>query len=441
MTQLLISGGHIIDPGQGIDEVGSILITGDRITRVGGECSSEGVGRVLHAEGLMVCPGLIDLHCHLREPGSEDKETIATGTRAAARGGFTTICCMPNTEPPIDSRAMVEFVLKKAADEGVVRVLPIGCISKGRAGEELVDVAEMAEAGAVALSDDGSPVSDARLMSQALERSRLSNLLVIDHCEDRALTRNGVMNKGVLSVQLRLEGTPSAAEEIVVARDIDLLQSVRGRVHIAHVSTAGAVDLVRCAKQRGIAVTAEATPHHLTMTEQRVVGYNTNAKVNPPLRTAEDVAALILGINEGVIDIIATDHAPHTRADKACDFNSAAFGISGLETALASVLSLVHSGLTPMATMISRLTTGPARLLDRSDIGTLTPGAWADVTVFDPQAEWVVEPSAFASKGKNTPLAGQTLKGKVMATVCSGQVVYVDERMRIETAGAGAPGG
>jgi dihydroorotase len=450
VTALLIAGGRIIDPGQGIDMVSDLLIAEGAIAWVGrdkGSLPCEPCS-VLHAEGMIVSPGLIDLHCHLREPGFEDKETIATGTRAAARGGFTTICCMPNTEPPIDTRAGVEFIQRKASAEGAVRVLPIGCITKGRRGEEMVEMGELAEAGVVALSDDGNPVMDSRLMRYALEYSRLFDLFLIDHCEDTALSARGVMNEGWVSTRLGLKGIPAAAEEVMVARDIALAEVTGGRVHIAHASTAGSVALIRSGRERGIAVTAEVTPHHLTMTEETVMGgawdnsrasplslscYDTRAKVNPPLRTARDVEALIIGLNDGVINVIATDHAPHTDVDKMCEFDIAAFGISGLETALGSLLALVHGARIHLATLISKLTIEPARILGKNELGTLKIGAPADVTIFDPEAEWIVDPAAFASKGKNTPLAGHLLKGKAMATICGGEVVHQDEALRIET--------
>ncbi len=447
---LLIVGGRIIDPSQGIEKVGDLLIAEGNIAWVaqGIEDLTPEHYQILHAEGMIVCPGLVDLHCHLREPGFEEKETIATGTRAAARGGFTTLCCMANTNPPIDTRATVEFIQKKAVAEGAVRVLPIGCITKGRKGEEMVEMGELAEAGVVALSDDGNPVADSQLMRYALEYSRSFNLVLIDHCEDVSLAQGGVMNEGWVSTKLGLRGIPAAAEEVMVARDIALAEMTGGRVHIAHVSTVGSADLIRRAKDKGISVTAEVTPHHLTFTEERVMGYgwdnkkpsslplvayDTNAKVNPPLRTARDVEALIAALKEGVIDAIATDHAPHEDVEKMCEFDIAAFGISGLETALGSLLALVHGGKLDLATLISKLTAEPARILGQSEIGTLRVGAAGDVTIFDPEVEWVVDPSAFASKGKNTPLGGCLLKGKVMATICRGEVVHKDDAVKLES--------
>jgi dihydroorotase len=356
---------------------------------------------------------------------------------------------MPNTEPPIDTQATVEYVTKTARESGVVGVLPIGCITKGRKGQELAEMGELAAAGVVGFSDDGSPVANSQLMRHALEYSRAFGLPVVGHCEDLALTEGGAMNEGWVATRLGLPGMPAAAEEVMVARDLALAELTGARLHIAHVSTAGAVELIRRAKEKGIAVTAEVTPHHLTMTDEWVMGrrgserlgpvtYDTNAKVNPPLRTLRDLRALREGLKDGTIDAIATDHAPHTIVDKMCEFGLAAFGISGLETALGSLMSLVHSGELDLSLLIAKLTAEPARIIRRSglpsDLGTLREGAPGDVTLFDPEAEWVVDPSVFLSKGKNTPLAGCVLKGKVMATVVGGEVAYKDEAMKIDRA-------
>ena len=436
MKPLLIQGGRIIDPSQGIDETGSLLITEGKISWLGkGEATPPQPDYdVLHAQGLIVCPGFVDLHCHLRQPGFEEKETIATGTRAAARGGFTTICCMPNTNPPLDNQTAVEYVKSKAASEGVVRVLPIGCISKGRKGEELAEMGELASAGVVAFSDDGEPALNSHIMRQALDYSRAFDLPITDHCEDKALTEGRQMNEGIISTKLGLRGMPNAAEDIIVARDLALAQLTGGRLHIAHTTTEGSVDLIRRAKERGIRVTAEVTPHHLTLTEERVIGYNTNAKVNPPLRTERDIQALIQGLNDNTIDIIATDHAPHTEADKLCEFDLAPFGISGFETALGSLMSLVHDGELTLVALIAKLTYQPAKIIGNryGRLGILAIGASADVALFDPALEWVVDIKAFASKGKNTPLAGERLKGKVMATISQGKLVYKDESIIVK---------
>lgn len=443
-ASLLISGGHLLDPGQRIDKIGDLLVTEGKIAWIGdrGKAPSRADQDVINAAGLFVCPGFVDMHCHLREPGFEDKETIATGTAAAARGGFATICCMPNTNPPLDNQASIDYVKEVAESNGVVRVLPIGCITKGRQGKELAEMVELAGAGVVGFSDDGEPVSSSRVMSLAMDYSRDLGLPIIDHCEDKELSDGGLMNDGWVAARLGLKGIPVAAEEIVVARDLALAQLTSARLHIAHVSTKGSVELVRHAKEKGIAVTAEATPHHLILTEERVMNrqsgkgnqlaYDTNAKVNPPLRTKEDITALINGLNDGVIDIIATDHAPHTLVDKMCEFGLAAFGISGLETAFACLMNLVHSGELDLMTLISKLTFEPAKIIGNKngELGTLKPGSQADITIFDQNKEWVVNSSKFASKGKNTPFDGCQLKGKVMATVFAGRIVYQENSLR-----------
>jgi len=430
---LLIKDGRIIDPSQKTDEVGSLLVAEGKISwrGKGEEAPPETDYEVLDAKGLVVCPGLIDLHSHLRDPGYEEKETIASGSRAAARGGFTTICCMPNTNPPLDNQTAVEYIKSTAAAEGVVRVLPIGCISKGRKGKELAEMGELAAAGVIAFSDDGEPALNSYIMRQALDYSRAFELPVTDHCEDTILTEGGQMNEGVLSAKLGLRGIPNAAEDIIVARDLALAELTGGWIHIAHTTTEGAVELIRRAKEKGINVTAEVTPHHLTLTEERVIGYNTNAKVNPPLRTERDIEALIQGLNDNTIDIIATDHAPHTEGDKLCEFALAPFGISGLETAFGSLMSLVHNKKLSLTTLIAKLTFEPAKILGgkHGQLGTLAVGAPADVTVFDPDREWVVDTKDFASRGKNTPLAGEKLKGKVIATIYQGKIVYRDNNV------------
>jgi len=434
---LLIKGGRIIDPGRGVDETGSLLVGADGILWQGrGEETppSRSDYGVLNAHGLIVCPGFIDLHCHLRQPGFESKETIATGTKAAARGGFTTVCCMPNTDPPLDSRDTIEYVRTVADKEGVIRVLPVGCVSKGRRGEELAPLPELASLGVVGFSDDGSPVYDSEVMRRALELSRDLGLPIINHCEDTGLSGDGVINEGAVSERLGLRGIPAAAEENMVARDIELAGITGGWVHIAHVSTAGSVELIRRAKAEGIRVTAEVTPHHLTLTEEKVIDCGTLAKVNPPLRTENDTHALVEGLNDKTIDIIATDHAPHNKADKEGDMNGAAFGISGFETALGSLMSLVHNGDITLHTLVSRLTCQPARILGerRGITGTLAIGAPADIVILDPDKEWIVNPEEFVSKGKNTPLAGTTLRGKVIATIFSGEILYIDDSVIIE---------
>ena len=436
MKSLLIQGGHILDPSQGIDEICSVLISKGKVAWLGkGETTPpQSDYAILTAQGMIVCPGFIDLHCHLRQPGFEEKETIATGSRAAARGGFTTICCMPNTRPPLDNRFTISYVNSLALSQGTARVLPIGCISKERKGEELAPMPEMVSCGVIAFSDDGSPVMNTDLMRRALEHTRKLGLPLIDHCEDTVLSDGGLINEGVISSQLGLKGIPAAAEEIMVSRDLSLARLTGARLHIAHVSTTFSVDLIRRAKDKGAKVTAEVTPHHLTLTEEKVIGYNTNAKVNPPLRTKQDIQALIQGLKENVIDAIATDHAPHTEADKLVVFAQAPFGISGLETALGSLMSLVHNGQLTLTTLISKLTCEPAKVIGGKygKLGSLEVRAPADVTIFDPDMDWLVDTRTFASKGKNTPLAGSTLKGKVMATISQGRLVYQDDSITVK---------
>jgi dihydroorotase len=432
---LLIHGGHIIDPSQGVDQVGDLLIVEGKVVQLGGPVIL-GEMMNLDATGLVVCPGFIDLHCHLREPGFEDKETIATGTKAAAIGGFTTVCCMANTDPPLDNPAAVDWLRQKAIEEGLVHVLPIACITKGRRGEELTEMAELAEAGVLAFSDDGDPVTSSQLMRHAMNHSRNLGLPVIDHCEDKVLSSGGIINEGRVSAESGLKGIPAAAEEVMVARDLILAKLTKARVHIAHVSTEGSVELIRHAKEEGVSVTAEVTPHHLTLTEERIMGeapnkpFDTSAIVNPPLRTREDVEALIKGLKDGVIDAIATDHAPHTPADKNCELELAAFGISGFETAFGCLMGLVHKGEISLAMLLSKLTREPAKIIGRNgEIGTLKAGTPANITILDPDREWTVDSRNFASKGKNTPYDGYEFKGKVMATLVNGGIIYMDSSL------------
>lgn len=433
--RIIIRHGRVIDPASGVDRVTDILIEDGRISAVGADITAD--GRVVDAMGLVVAPGFVDLHTHLREPGLEYKEDIESGTRAAARGGFTTVCAMPNTEPAMDNRSIIEHVLREAGARGSVRVLPIGAVSKGRGGHELAELGDLADAGCVAFSEDGAPVWDATLMRRALEYANGLGLAIIDHCEDQSLAKDAVMHEGWVSTRLGLRGAPSAAEEAAVMRNIALAEATGGHVHIAHVSTIGAVEAIRGAKARGVHVTAEVTPHHLTLTDELVaygaaggwdLMYDTNAKVNPPLRAQRDVDACVAGLVDGTIDCIATDHAPHAVTEKLCEFDEAAFGISGLETALGLCMRLVHDGRLPLETLIDRMTLGPVRALGLEHvvpgIGTLKVGAPADIVILDPEVEWIVEPERFASKGKNTPLGGVTLKGTVMATISNGVVVH-----------------
>lgn len=448
MSTLAIHNARVIDPALGRDGIADIVIVDGRIARVG---PNEGDAVLdadrIDATGLVVAPGFVDLHTHLREPGFEYKETIATGTLAAARGGFTTVCAMPNTSPALDSRAAVESVLREAEASATVRVLPVGTITRGRQGKELAPAGELAGAGVVALSDDGDAVADPSLMRHALEYSTRFGLPVAQHCEDPALVRDGHMHEGWVATRLGLRGRPASAEETLVARDIALAELAGAHLHIQHVSTAGSVALIRAARERGAHVTAEVTPHHLTLTHEEVafgatgthdrIAYNTNAKVNPPLREQTDVDACVAALRDGVIDAIGTDHAPHAAGDKEIEFDLAAAGLSMIETAFGLCMSLVHAGHLDLPTLIERLTAGPVRAwgLDQraglEGIGTLAPGGIGDLVIIDPDAEWVVDPAEFASMGKNTPLTGRTLKGRVVATVYGGKVVHALEGLGV----------
>lgn len=421
---LLLRGGTLLDPSRSLDARGDLLIDGGVIATAGGTIAPAAETEVLDCTGLLVCPGFIDVHCHLREPGREDVETIATGARAAAAGGFTAVCAMPNTEPVTDNQAAVGFIIRQALRANAARVYPIGAISVGQRGEALAEFGEMVGAGAVAVSDDGRPVASAHLMRTALEYAQAFDIPVIDHCEEPTLAKGGAMNEGVVSARLGLPGIPSEAEEIMVIRDILLARRTGGHVHLAHMSTRGSVELIRWGKERGIRVTAEVTPHHLTLTEDACEGYDTHAKMNPPLRTADDVAALCEAVADGTIDLVATDHAPHHYDAKEREFADAPFGIIGLETALALVVTeLVKPGLIDFATLVDRMSCRPAALFHLPG-GTLAKGTVADVTVFDPAHEWTVDPTAFLSKGRNTPYAGRRLSGRAVYTIVGGQVVH-----------------
>ncbi len=430
-NRLIIKSGLIIDPACSIEKTADLIIEKGKIVASGTGLASlnnddKENTEVIDAQGMIVAPGFIDMHCHLREPGFEDKETIKTGCQAAAAGGFTTICCMPNTHPAADNTATLSYIKETAARDSEIRVLPIASVTVNRAGKELTPMIELAGAGAVGFSDDGSPVADPWIMLRALEYSKPLGVPVINHCEDPALVANGVVNEGKISVSLGLPGNPSISEEVMIARDVKLAESTGGWVHIAHISTAGGVDIIREAKKRGVKVTAEVTPHHLDLTEEAVAGYDTNALVNPPLRTAEDITALIAGLKDGTIDIIATDHAPHTVNDKTQEFGFAPPGISGFETALGVVIKLVHDGHIKMSEMIAMLTSAPSRLLVKTglELGTLRAGSAADVTIIDPNRTWTVDENAFLSKGKNTPWRGMELKGKVMFTIAGGKIIF-----------------
>ncbi len=418
---ILIKNGHIIDPANKIDEQLDVLVADGKIVKLGkqGTLSLNGA-EVVDAAGKLVVPGLIDMHVHLREPGYEYKETIATGTAAAKAGGFTSVCCMPNTEPVNDNRSVTELILAQA-DSAAAQVFPIGAITKGSKGDELAEMGELRMAGCVAVSDDGKPVLNSSVMRRAMEYSKIFDMLIISHCEDSALSGKGVMNEGVVSTELGLRGIPRSAEDVMTARDISLAELTGCRLHIAHVSTAGSVRLVRDAKIRGVRVTAETCPHYFSLTEEAVRGYNTMAKMNPPLRTADDVAAIKKGLKDGTIDVIATDHAPHAMDEKSGEFDYAPFGIVGLETALGLTFKLVDEGVISQADAVTKLSLNPAAIL-KLDKGTLSVGADADITVIDPNAEWLVNASQFKSKSKNTPFSGWKLKGRAALTIVGGRL-------------------
>jgi dihydroorotase len=424
---VLLRGGRIVDPSQNRDEVGDVLVVDGRIEALGrvGEVRRDGDElETIDCSGLIVSPGFVDVHCHLREPGREEVETIASGARAAAAGGFTAVCAMPNTDPVTDNQAAVGFIIRQAIRAGAARVFPIGAISIGEQGKTLAEFGEMVGAGAVAVSDDGKPVVSAQLMRTALEYARTFGIPVADHCEEPTLAANGAMNEGIVSARLGLKGIPSEAEEIMAIRDILLARRTGGHIHLCHMSTRGSVELIRWGKERGINVTAEACPHHLSLTEEAVEGYDTNAKMNPPLRTADDVTALQEAVRDGTIDVIATDHAPHHYDEKEREFADAPNGIVGLETALAVNLTwLVHSSVMDVTTLIDRMSCVPARLFKLPG-GTLRRGSAADVTVFDPDVEWVVDPARFVSRGRNSPYAGKTLRGRAELTVVDGRVIF-----------------
>ncbi|MDI6731362.1 MAG: dihydroorotase [Candidatus Margulisbacteria bacterium] len=421
MRKLLIKNGRVIDPASGLDKVCDVLVEDGKVRGIGSRVKGQGARRI-DAKGMLVVPGLIDMHVHLRDPGRPDKETIASGTRAAALGGFTSICCMANTHPPIDNLAVVKFVRSRAEAEGVVNVYPIGAVTKELKGEVLSEMGLMLEQGAVAFSDDGKPIMRADVLRRALEYASQFDVPLISHCEDANLSSGGSMNEGAVSTQIGLPGIPSLAEEVMVARDI-LMAEKFGRVHIAHVSSARSVDLIRQAKRKGIPVTCETCPHYFSLTEEAVREYDTNAKVNPPLKTQKDVKAVIKGLADGTIDAIATDHAPHNIEEKDVEFNQASSGIIGLETAVALIITKLVAGkaLTIMQ-VIEKLTINPAKILKLGK-GTLQSGSVADITIIDPKAEWTVNPSQFASKSKNTPFTGWKLQGKVMWTIVGGKVV------------------
>jgi dihydroorotase len=422
---LLLTGGRVLDPSQGLDvAVGDVLLVDGRVQHAGERIGRPDDAEVVDCAGLVVSPGFVDVHCHLREPGREDVETIATGARAAAAGGFTAVCAMPNTDPVTDNQAAVGFIIRQAQRADAARVFPIGAITVGQKGERLAEFGEMIAAGAVAVSDDGKPVASAQIMRTALEYARAFGIPVADHCEEPTLAHGGAMNEGVMSMKLGLKGIPAEAEEIMAIRDILLARRTGGHVHLCHMSTKGSVELIRWGKERNIRVTAEVCPHHLSLTEDAVGDYDTNAKMNPPLRTAEDVEALQQAVRDGTIDVVATDHAPHHYDEKEREFADAPNGIIGLETALGVLGAwLVKPGILTHAQLVERMACAPARIFNLPG-GTLRAGSVADVTVFDAERAWVVDPKGFRSKGRNTPYTGKTLHGRAVCTIVGGRVVY-----------------
>jgi dihydroorotase len=421
---ILIRGGRVIDPSRNGDGIADVYLVDGRVAAVGINITPEDGVQVIDATGRVVAPGLIDLHVHLREPGQEDLETIATGAMAAAAGGFTAVCAMPNTDPVLDNQGAIGFVISQAQKAGKARVYPVGTISLGQRGEQLAEMGELVGAGAVAVSDDGKPVMSSHMMRTALEYAKTFGIPVADHCEEMSLARGGAMHEGIISTRLGLKGIPAAAEEIMVARDIILAELTGGHVHLCHMSTRGSVSLIRRAKDMGLRVTAEATPHHFTLTHEACEGYNTNAKMNPPLREDPDREAIRQGIKDGTIDVIATDHAPHHYDAKEREFDDAPNGILGLETAFGLAVSeLVEPGLIALPELLFRMSTHPARIFNLPG-GTLMVNAPADVVILDPSARWTVDPTTFYSKSRNTPFTGRTLTGRADLTIVRGRVVY-----------------
>ena len=421
---LLIKNGRVIDPASGTDETLDILIERGKIISLKPKITAN-QAKVIDASRLVVAPGFIDLHTHLREPGQEDKETIRTGSLAAARGGFASIACMPNTMPVNDTRGVTEYIISVAKKSAVVNIFPIAAVTRAQNGEEITEMADLVEAGAVAFSDDGLPVKTSEVMRRALEYSKLLNTIIIDHCEDKSLSQDGVMNEGRYSYLFGLKGMPASSEEVIVARDLILAEKADARIHIAHLSVKGAVELIREAKQKKVKVTAEVTPHHLLLNDAHLESYNTNLKVNPPLRSKDDVESLIQAIKEGVIDILVTDHAPHTVDEKNVEFDNAPFGINGLETAVSLLLDqLVNKNIITVERFVEMISTNPARILGLENKGKIQEGADADLTILNLHKEVVVDINTFRSKSRNNPFHGWKLKGAPVMTIVGGRTVY-----------------
>ena len=422
MATTLITGGRVICPDQGIDGVLNLLLANGKVREL--TASRPAADEVIDATGMIVSPGLIDMHVHLREPGNENEETIATGSAAAVAGGFTSIACMPNTEPTVDNEASSEYVFLQAERAGLARIYPIGSITKGRKGQELSEIGQLSRGGAVAFSDDGSPVRNADIMRRGLEYTKMFNKAIIAHCEDPDLTGEGVMNEGLLSTILGLPGVPAASEEVAIARDIILADLTGGKLHIAHVSTAGGVELVRIAKRRGLCVTAEATPHHFTLTDECVRTFDPVFKMNPPLRTQTDVDAVREGLRDGALDAIASDHAPHSTEEKQLEFSLAPFGVIGMESMLPIAVSELIGAVLDWPQLIAKLTCNPARVLGIPH-GTLRPGADADVTIIDPDVAWAIDAAQFKSKSRNCPFHARKVRGRAIRTIVGGVTKYV----------------
>ncbi len=424
MRPILFTGGRVVDPSQDFDDVADVLLAEGKVEAIGRGLGPPDDAERIDVSGKIVSPGLIDVHVHLREPGQEHMETVATGARAAAAGGFSAVCAMPNTDPVTDNQAAVGFIVKQAITARAARVYPIGAISLGQKGVQLAEFGELVGAGAVAVSDDGRPVVSSQLMRTALEYARTFGIPVADHCEDPTLAAGGVMHEGLVSTRLGLRGIPAAAEEIMVARDVILAELTGGHVHLCHVSTRGSVEIIRRGKERGVFVTAEATPHHFVLTHEACEGYNTNAKMNPPLREEEDIAAVREGLADGTLDVVASDHAPHHYDAKEREFDDAPMGIVGLETALAlGIDALVRGGVLTLSDLIDRMSSKPAKIFGLPG-GSLRRGSVADLVVFEPEVRWVVDPDRFLSKSRNTPFAGREVCGRVVRTIVRGVTAF-----------------